>query len=72
MFYVCLCNEVFESEANGFACNINDIIDITDEIDQIYRKATDQDISPVASLKKDQRNCHFLKRNQCKKDFRLD
>ena len=25
MFYVYLCNEPFESEANGFACYINDI-----------------------------------------------
>ena len=46
--------------------------DITDEINHIDREVIDRDISPVASLKKDQWDCHFLKRNQSKKDFRLD
>ena len=54
-----------------FACYINDI-EIIDEVDQVDREAIDRDISPVASLKKDQWDCHFLKRNQSKKDFRLD
>ena len=73
MFYVYLCNEPFESEANGFACYINDI-EIIDEVDQVDREAIDRDISPVARFKKDQWNCSddFMKRNQCKKDALLD
>ena len=41
MFYVYLCNEEFEGEANGFACNINHISDITDDFDHIDREVID-------------------------------
>ena len=57
MFYVYLCNEEFEGEANGFACNINDISDKTDDFDHIDREVIDRDISPVARLKEDQWKC---------------
>ena len=74
MFYVYLCNEEFEGEANGFVCNINHKSDITDDFDHIDREVIDRNISPVARFKKDQWNCSddFMKRNQCKKDALLD